>query len=177
MSSLRPLIFLALLMLVQAQHVPIDDFAAEESSEEHFTYIVLTDNKAMPPQYKSVDQWYWSLLNSLPAQRPELKPKLLYVYPLLHGFAAFLTPQQAELLSKSPGLINIYIDKSTKIEEFGEAKDAEAKDVNKEVVDGGVKREGERDDEGKRSGDNLISEIDLQRSDEGLEEAGMKKRK
>ena len=74
----------------------------------------------MPELFISHHHWYSSLVDSLMKSEQQYKyssPSILYSYDtVLHGFSAFLSPDELQSIKKSPGFVSAYRDKTGIIE-------------------------------------------------------------
>ncbi|KAF3323078.1 subtilisin-like protease [Carex littledalei] len=79
------------------------------------SYIVHTLNTSRPAHFLTQNEWYSSLIRSLPhSNKPDAtvpKPRIFYVYETaIQGFAATLTPEEAQMISENDGVIGVYED-------------------------------------------------------------------
>lgn len=88
--------------------------SSAESESKTSTFIIHTNNFTRPPQLATQDEWYASMLKSVSISsesNPYLLGRILYTYDtIFHGFAAKLTAQEAQNISKIPGVIGLYKD-------------------------------------------------------------------
>ncbi|KAH7543416.1 hypothetical protein FEM48_Zijuj02G0181600 [Ziziphus jujuba var. spinosa] len=83
-------------------------------SAERETYVVHMDKSFKPDFHPTHHHWYSSIVDSLnDGNDPSSSSSsLLYTYDTaIHGFSATLSPQELEILKKSPGFISAYSDK------------------------------------------------------------------
>ncbi|XP_055962031.1 subtilisin-like protease SBT1.4 [Mercurialis annua] len=74
------------------------------------TFIIHTSNSHKPILFTSHHDWYHSIVNSLPSP-PHHQAKILYTYShAANGFSAHLTPSQASILRRIPGIISVIPD-------------------------------------------------------------------
>ncbi|KAJ4794449.1 Subtilisin-like protease SBT1.8 [Rhynchospora pubera] len=72
------------------------------------SYIIHTQASARPAHYATQDEWYESIVRSLPPRNATTKPHIFHTYKfVLQGFAATLTPEEARLISESQGVIAV----------------------------------------------------------------------
>ncbi|CAK7347457.1 unnamed protein product [Dovyalis caffra] len=77
--------------------------AEEKSQQTKMTYIIHMDKSNMPAIYDDHFQWYDSSLKSVSESAD-----MLYTYDnIIHGFSTRLTPEEAELLEKQPGILSV----------------------------------------------------------------------
>lgn len=81
------------------------------------SYIVHTLNTSRPTHFFSQDEWYSSLIRSLPSSNTPNsaipKPRIFYIYQTaIQGFAATLTPDEARMISENDGVIGVYEDQT-----------------------------------------------------------------
>ncbi|KAJ4701648.1 Subtilisin-like protease [Melia azedarach] len=77
--------------------------AEEKNQQLKRTYVVHMDKSNMPASYSDHFEWYDSSLRSVSDSAA-----MLYAYNnVIHGFSTRLTPQEAELLAKQPGILSI----------------------------------------------------------------------
>lgn len=78
------------------------------------SFLVHTDIHLRPSQFLIQDEWYSSMIESLTDKKIELKTgtRIFYTYnEVLQGFAAKLTPQEAERINELPGVIGVFEDR------------------------------------------------------------------
>ncbi|KAL2521436.1 Subtilisin-like protease SBT1.7 [Forsythia ovata] len=78
------------------------------------SYLVHTDIHLRPPQFLIQDQWYSSMIESFTNRKIKLKTgsRIFYTYnEVLQGFAAKLTPQEAESINELPGVTGVFEDR------------------------------------------------------------------
>ncbi|KAH7543411.1 hypothetical protein FEM48_Zijuj02G0181100 [Ziziphus jujuba var. spinosa] len=84
-------------------------------SAQRETYIVHMDKSFKPEFHPTHHHWYSSIVDALnngndPSSSSS--SSLLYTYDTaIHGFSATLSPQELEILKKSPGFVSAYSDK------------------------------------------------------------------
>ncbi|KAG5547037.1 hypothetical protein RHGRI_012911 [Rhododendron griersonianum] len=103
MESVIWLSFLSLLLLI-----PLSCLAAKQT-----TYIVHMNHNLKPSSFPTHHNWYSATLNSLTTTSSDSDSDslLLYTYTTAyHGFAASLTPSQAESLRRSDSVLGVYQD-------------------------------------------------------------------
>ncbi|XP_020580207.1 subtilisin-like protease SBT1.7 [Phalaenopsis equestris] len=92
----RPVIFFLLLLLLSIAWA-----AAERAS-----YIVHMAKTQMPPRFTEHSHWYDASLRSISDSAD-----LLYTYDTVaHGFSALLTPAEARILARHPGVLSVLPD-------------------------------------------------------------------
>ncbi|KAL3623588.1 hypothetical protein CASFOL_032404 [Castilleja foliolosa] len=75
------------------------------------TYIVRIDNNKKPDIYTTHEEWYLANLQTLTPSAPAGQYNILYSYKsAYHGFAASLTPKQAEILRQSDAVLGVNED-------------------------------------------------------------------
>ncbi|XP_057502029.1 subtilisin-like protease SBT1.7 [Actinidia eriantha] len=78
------------------------------------SYIVHTDAEARPSPFSTQDDWYAYMMSSLTDHKTDSPygSRIFYTYSVVfHGFAARLTDQEAEKLTKTLGIIVVFKDK------------------------------------------------------------------
>ncbi|GER36071.1 subtilase family protein [Striga asiatica] len=71
-------------------------------------YIVHMDKNLMPNTYNTQSDWYADHLQTLTAAKPE---NIIYTYKdAFHGFAAALSPEEADALRQSDAVFEVYED-------------------------------------------------------------------
>ncbi|GAB2267532.1 hypothetical protein Dimus_002512 [Dionaea muscipula] len=94
--------FLFLLLLALLPHT--------STADERKTYIVHMNNNLRPSTYSTHHDWYSASLRSL-SLSSDASPSLLYTYTdAYHGFAASLTPAEAQTLRRSNSVLGVYED-------------------------------------------------------------------
>ncbi|XP_050234401.2 subtilisin-like protease SBT1.4 [Mercurialis annua] len=79
-------------------------------SNQPKTFIIHTSKSHKPVLFNSHHDWYHSIINSLPSP-PHHQAKILYTYNhAANGFSAHLTPSQASILRRIPGIISVIPD-------------------------------------------------------------------
>lgn len=80
--------------------------AAEKKTQQHNskkTYLIHMDKSSMPTMFIDHLHWYDSSLKSV-----SKSAEILYTYKhITHGFSTILTPQEADLLEKQPGILSV----------------------------------------------------------------------
>ncbi|XP_061961642.1 subtilisin-like protease SBT1.7 [Populus nigra] len=77
--------------------------AEEKRQQTKKTFIVHMDMSKMAATYEDHFQWYDSSLKSVSESA-----NMLYAYNnIIHGFSTRLTPEEAELLEKQPGILSV----------------------------------------------------------------------
>ncbi|TKY74995.1 Subtilisin protease SBT1.7 [Spatholobus suberectus] len=90
---------ISLLLVFSSRHT----FAEKKTHHSKSTYIVHMDKFNMPASFNDHLRWYDSSLKSASDSA-----EMLYTYKhVAHGFSTRLTAQEAELLSKQPGVISV----------------------------------------------------------------------
>jgi subtilisin family serine protease len=113
-------IFLALLIDLTFVCAGKTGVSSTQSPIPETSYIVHTLNTSRPTHFLSQDDWYSSLIRSLPrSNTPNAtvpKPLIFYIYQTaLQGFAATLTPDEAQMISENDGVIGVYEDQRVDI--------------------------------------------------------------
>ncbi|KAL9313064.1 hypothetical protein ACSQ67_018516 [Phaseolus vulgaris] len=93
-------LLISLLLVFSSRHT-----VAEKKINHHSksTYIIYTDKFSMPSSFNDHLLWYDSSLKSVSDSAERL-----YTYQhVAHGFSTRLTTQEAELLSKQPGILSV----------------------------------------------------------------------
>ncbi|KAJ4788470.1 Subtilisin-like protease SBT1.7 [Rhynchospora pubera] len=90
-------------------------FPSQQLVPRPTSYIVHTLNTSRPAHILSQTEWYRSLIELLPnSQTPNAtvtKPQIFYEYQtVMQGFAATLTPEEAQIISEHDGVIRVYRD-------------------------------------------------------------------
>ncbi|KAL2346465.1 hypothetical protein Fmac_000465 [Flemingia macrophylla] len=92
-------ILISLLLVFFSRHA----IAEKKSQDSKSTYIIHMDRFNMPASFNDHLLWYDSSLNSVSDSA-----EMLYTYNhVAHGFSTRLTTQEAELLSKQPGVLSV----------------------------------------------------------------------
>ncbi|CAM0906534.1 unnamed protein product [Alopecurus aequalis] len=104
---------LLLVILVQFTHSAttpkpkIDTEHTPHPSSSH-TYIVHTNHLFKPSQFTSLEQWYASMVTTH-SLATNSSARILYTYDtVLHGFAVRLTNDEAQRMSRLPGVSGVY---------------------------------------------------------------------
>ncbi|XXG43962.1 hypothetical protein AAC387_Pa01g3876 [Persea americana] len=88
--------------------------SANASESKTSTFIVHTNNFTRPTHLATQDEWYASMLKSVSvSSKSNLDPpnRILYTYKnVFHGFAAKSTAQEAQNITKIPGVFGLYND-------------------------------------------------------------------
>uniref|UniRef100_A0ACD5UL64 Uncharacterized protein n=1 Tax=Avena sativa TaxID=4498 RepID=A0ACD5UL64_AVESA len=111
MSILLHWSLLLLLVFVQPTHSATMEKPRNPSSSN--TYIVQTDHLAQPSQFSSLEHWYIAMVttHSPRATTNSSSIRLLHTYDtVLHGFAVDLTDEEAQRMSRIPGVSGVYKD-------------------------------------------------------------------
>jgi len=84
--------------------------ALKPQSTTSTTYIVHANDLAKPPHFRSLEDWYRSMVSThASSTRAASSSGILYTYDtVMHGFAVQLTGDEARLMSSAPGVIGVY---------------------------------------------------------------------
>ncbi|KAI9118029.1 hypothetical protein K1719_010361 [Acacia pycnantha] len=91
----------AVLLILQGQSTEAEKKTQQHHSEK--TYLIHMDKSSMPVMFSDHLHWYDSSLKSVSDSA-----EMLYTYKhVTHGFSTVLTPREADLLAKQPGILSV----------------------------------------------------------------------
>ncbi|KAF9619000.1 hypothetical protein IFM89_003903 [Coptis chinensis] len=99
-------VFVFCSLITSSYSTQLEDNASQQ-------YIVRVRNEFKPSMFSDVEHWYRSTLQSITSNQLDSQSSkgsdLLHVYrTVFHGFAAELTPQQAELVKSRPEVLAVF---------------------------------------------------------------------
>ncbi|NP_001159342.1 putative subtilase family protein precursor [Zea mays] len=107
-------LFLLIVEFADAVLIPkTKNHAALKPQASSTTYIVHANDLAKPPHFRSLEEWYRSMvITHASSTRAASSSSILYTYDtVMHGFAVQLTGDEARLMSSAPGVIGVYEDR------------------------------------------------------------------